>query len=156
MRPFCVRVVICLSMISLTSGNAAAQNSSLPKVPTVAASPQTVDTYLHAPLAFERRGTGANETWVARGQGYAIGLQRGKATVRTSSAGHAPEAFSIEFAGGRSPAALPGELLPGKVNYIHGNDPKDWRIGLATYDRATYRDLYPGIDLVCYGNQQEI
>jgi hypothetical protein len=43
--------------------------------------------------------------------------------------------------------------LPGKVNYFLGNDPRKWRTNVPTYAEVTYRDVYPGIDLVYYGNQ---
>jgi hypothetical protein len=37
--------------------------------------------------------------------------------------------------------------LPGRVNYLIGNDPASWRTGLHTYGEVVYRDLWPGIDL---------
>ena len=43
--------------------------------------------------------------------------------------------------------------LPGKVNYFLGNDPRKWRSNVPTYGQVTYRNVYPGIDLVYYGNQ---
>ncbi|MGA9056270.1 MAG: SBBP repeat-containing protein [Terriglobia bacterium] len=43
--------------------------------------------------------------------------------------------------------------LPGKVNYFLGNDPKKWLTNLPTYAQVRYRNVYPGIDLVYYGNQ---
>ena len=43
--------------------------------------------------------------------------------------------------------------LPGKVNYLLGNDPKKWRTNVPTYAEVRYRNVYPGIDLVYYGNQ---
>ena len=43
--------------------------------------------------------------------------------------------------------------LPGKVNYFLGNDPKNWRTNVPTYAEVRYRNVYPGIDLVYYGNQ---
>jgi hypothetical protein len=46
--------------------------------------------------------------------------------------------------------------LPDKVNYILGNDPRKWRLDLPTYERVTYRDVYPGIDIAYYGNQQQL
>ena len=152
MRAFCIRLLRPLTLIAMTVSFVSAQN--LAQSP---ASPEAIDKYLHLPLAFERHGAGPKETWVARGQGYAIGVQRGKASIQASSkAGQTPVAFSLEFAGAKTPAAVPGAPLPGKVNYIHGNDPKNWQLGLSTYDRVIYPGLYPGVDLVYYGNQQEI
>jgi len=45
------------------------------------------------------------------------------------------------------------EELPGKTNYFIGNDPKKWRTNVPTYAQVRYHDVYPGVDLVYYGNQ---
>src|SRR5205823_4939412 len=47
-------------------------------------------------------------------------------------------------------------VLPGKVNYFHGNDPKQWRTNIPTYTKVKYERVYPGIDLVYYGNQRQL
>jgi len=52
------------------------------------------------------------------------------------------------------PKVTGGEELPGKVNYFLGNDPKKWRTNVATYEKVEYESVYPGVDLVYYGNQQ--
>ena len=46
--------------------------------------------------------------------------------------------------------------LPGKVNYFIGNDPKKWHRNVPTYRKVYYKDVYPGIDVVYYGNQREL
>jgi hypothetical protein len=46
--------------------------------------------------------------------------------------------------------------LPGKNNYFIGKDPEKWRTGVSRYRRVRYADVYPGIDLVYYGNQQQL
>ncbi|MBI3248640.1 MAG: SBBP repeat-containing protein [Deltaproteobacteria bacterium] len=46
------------------------------------------------------------------------------------------------------------DALPGKVNYFLGNDPSQWRTNVTTYAKVKYRDVYPGIDVVYYGNQE--
>jgi hypothetical protein len=48
------------------------------------------------------------------------------------------------------------EELPGKANYFIGNDPAQWRTNVPTYTKVRYEDLYPGIDLVYYGNQRQL
>jgi hypothetical protein len=59
---------------------------------------------------------------------------------------------------GANPAAPAAGLNPlsGSVNYFLGNDPAQWHTHIATYGRVAYRDTYPGIDLVYYGNQQQL
>jgi len=46
--------------------------------------------------------------------------------------------------------------LPGTVNYFVGSDPVRWRTGIPTYARAQFKSVYPGIDLIYYGNQQQL
>ena len=112
--------------------------------------------YARLPLAFEKQGDGSRERFVARGQGYAVGLDSGKVSIGVAASGGTSRAVSLEFSGARRSRAVPGAELPGKINYYLGNDPRKWRIGLPTYDRVTYREVYPGIDVVYYGNQQQL
>ena len=46
--------------------------------------------------------------------------------------------------------------LPGKVNYFSGNDPAKWRRNIPTYRKVRYTNVYPGIDVVYYGNRREL
>src|SRR5262249_24723966 len=41
--------------------------------------------------------------------------------------------------------------LPGKTNYFIGNDPEKWRTNVSTYAKVRYKGVYPGIDMVYYG-----
>jgi hypothetical protein len=47
-------------------------------------------------------------------------------------------------------------LLPGRVNYLIGNDPTKWRTEVPTYRRVRLADVYRGVDLVYYGNQRRL
>jgi len=46
--------------------------------------------------------------------------------------------------------------LPGRVDYFLGNDPANWRTNIPSYARVKYADVYPGVDLVFYGNQRRL
>jgi YVTN family beta-propeller protein len=46
--------------------------------------------------------------------------------------------------------------LPGKVNYLIGNNPRDWHTGVPLYEEVRSREVYPGIDLVFHGDQQRM
>jgi hypothetical protein len=48
------------------------------------------------------------------------------------------------------------EELPGKSNYFIGNDPKKWRTNVPNYAKVKYAYVYPGVDLVYYGNQGKL
>jgi len=134
-----------LFSFALVAGNVWAQTS-----------PRGPEDFARLPLAFEKQDDGAGERFVARGQGYAIGLENGKATIGVAPKNEAGHSVSLEFAGGKPGKAVPGPELPGKINYIRGNDPRKWRIGLSTFEKVTYPDTYPGIDVVYYGNQQQL
>src|SRR5439155_20702038 len=58
---------------------------------------------------------------------------------------------------GAAPKPLVSGLdeLPGKANYLIGN-PAKWRTNVPTYAKVRYRAVYPGIDLVYYGNQRQL
>jgi photosystem II stability/assembly factor-like uncharacterized protein len=56
-----------------------------------------------------------------------------------------------------NPTAIAGaDELPGKVNYFHGNDSSKWLTNIPTYSKVAYRGVYPGIDIVYYGNGREL
>ena len=48
------------------------------------------------------------------------------------------------------------ESQPGTSNYFIGNDPARWRTNVPTYGKVRYSQIYPGIDLVYYGNQRQL
>src|SRR2546428_11554727 len=63
----------------------------------------------------------------------------------------------MTFLGANLDARVTGrEELPGKANYFIGNDPAKWRTNVPTYAKVHSVDLYPGIDLVFYGNQRQL
>lgn len=63
----------------------------------------------------------------------------------------------MQFIGSNpAPEMANGDLLPGKVNYLMGNDPRQWHSNLPTYAGVVYRDLYPGIDLKYEGTASNL
>src|SRR5882724_2874558 len=64
---------------------------------------------------------------------------------------------SVAYLGANPMARVAGlDELPGKINYFIGSDPAKWRVNVPTYAKVQYQDLYPGIDLVYYGNRQQL
>jgi len=59
---------------------------------------------------------------------------------------------------GAEPGAIVSGLneLPGKSNYFIGKDPKKWRTGVSNFSKVKYRGVYPGVDLIYYGNQGQL
>lgn len=98
-----------------------------------------------AGLAKERLPAGKLET-AARGAGQAnAARQHQRAVVR------------MQLVGGDAGAQVSGmDELPGKVNYFIGNDPQQWRADVSTYKRVQFASVYPGIDMIYYGNQRQL
>jgi hypothetical protein len=70
--------------------------------------------------------------------------------VGGASAG--PASIQLRFSGGSPQARVEGlQRLPGISNYFFGSDPKQWRTKVPHFARIAYRGVYPGVDLVFYG-----
>ncbi len=64
------------------------------------------------------------------------------------------EPLRLRFVGANPAAeAVALDRLPGHSNYFAGQDPAAWRTNVPHYARVQFRDVYPGIDLVCYGKR---
>jgi RHS repeat-associated protein len=57
-----------------------------------------------------------------------------------------------------NPQSRPTGLQPqaATTNYLRGADPAQWRTGVRHFARVQYANLYPGIDVVYYGNPRQL
>jgi hypothetical protein len=133
--------------------------------------PRVAEGYGSIPIHFEvNRGQAPTEaTFVARGSGYSLSLTPSGPTLRLtmgSLAPHPPFAtarpevasttLTIRFAGGNSHPEIAGlEPLPGRVNYFRGSDPSKWIVDVPTFAQVKYLSVYPGVDVLWYGDQRE-
>jgi hypothetical protein len=63
-------------------------------------------------------------------------------------------ALRMQFEGANpNPSVTGGEKLPGVFNYYVGNDPQKWHKAVPSFAQVKYSQIYPGVDLVFYGNQ---
>jgi hypothetical protein len=46
--------------------------------------------------------------------------------------------------------------LPGKSSYFLGNDSSKWRRNVPQFSQVSYRNVYPGVDLMFHDSQQEL
>lgn len=68
----------------------------------------------------------------------------------------APAVLRMKFVGANANPRVAGEARQqGTVNYFMGT-PEQWRTKIPVYSRVRYSSLYPGIDLVFYGNNREL
>jgi hypothetical protein len=65
------------------------------------------------------------------------------------------QSVRIDFVGADAHATLDGQdPVPGYANFFTGNDPATWRRHVSSFSRVQYKNLYPGIDLIYYGEKQ--
>ncbi|MFL6194676.1 MAG: SBBP repeat-containing protein [Thermoanaerobaculia bacterium] len=113
-----------------------------------------LENYIRQPLAFEanRGQTDPRVKFLARGQGYGLFLTPAEAVLALGG-----EALRLRWEGARSAPRISGEKeRPGRTNYLTGNDPARWRRGIPSFEKVRYQSLYPGIDLVFYGNPRQL
>jgi hypothetical protein len=133
-----------------------------------------------------RGQTDASVDFLARGAGYALFLKpteavlllrnadsgsgneeaAGRSLTTTSSpkteavrskVGPQPKVLRMRLVGADASAqALGLGELAGKTNYLLGDDPSQWRTDVPTYARVRYAEVYPGVDVVYYGNQRQL
>jgi hypothetical protein len=105
---------------------------------TGSAAPGAPDT--RGPVNGPRRGTSLSNT-----------MAKGK-TARDIGA-----VLRLKLVGASRKAHAEGrEKLPGTVNYLLGKDRSQWHAGISTYARVAYENVYPGVDLVYYGNRRQL
>jgi hypothetical protein len=139
------------------------------------------DQYGKLPLSFEANygQTDRKVNFISRGHGYSLFLTGQEAVIalktaatRSAEVKELPSREPAEkqkegAAGGTvvkmelakanaAPRVMGAEELPGKANYFIGNDPAKWRANVPTYAKVKYVGVYPGVDLVYYGNQGQL
>jgi hypothetical protein len=121
--------------------------------------------YGSLPLSFELNQGQAPDAvrFLSRGPGYGLFLMPGEAILALTRPSDAQEGqvkaavVSMRLAGATSkPAVIGLDLMPGKSNYFIGNDPARWQTNVAQYGKVKYQSVYPGIDLIYYGNQRQL
>ncbi|HTC55758.1 MAG TPA: SBBP repeat-containing protein [Candidatus Sulfotelmatobacter sp.] len=113
------------------------------------------------PLIFEPNQGQADlrAKFLARGAGYSLflgttGAVLGMQTAHTSLSDRSEQFVEMKLVGANPAAALTGaDPLPGKTNYIVGNNPQKWHSDVPQFAGVRYASVYPGIDLIFYGNQ---
>src|SRR5260370_889587 len=134
--------------------------------------------YGKLPLTFEENlgQTDPRVKFLARGDAYTVFLSDDETTtlhlIAPSSDHHGqlhratrssisaaptknPDALvQLSLVGANPHAPVEGkDLQPGRSNYFIGNDPSRWQHDVPHFARVKFRGVYPGVDLVYYGNQ---
>jgi hypothetical protein len=169
------------ALIASTPGSGPADNAPSQGHPA-AATPAFAASYGKLPLSFEaNQGQSDRQVkFLSRGSGYSLFLTD-SAAVLALSKGTAPskrgfdragiarqqpgpsaraaktDVVRMELAGASRGLRVTGaDQVPGTANYFIGKDPANWHPDVPTYAKVKYAGVYPGIDLVYYGNQRQL
>jgi uncharacterized repeat protein (TIGR01451 family) len=152
-----------------------ADNATLKPAPA-ATKPVPLGQILHLPIHFEKNEgqTEPQVQFLARGPGYTLFLGSADALLSlrsnpstgqevdagkrsTRHGGNSQAVLRMSLRGGNPQAKVEGlEQLPGTASYFLGNDPQRWHAGIPMYSKVRYEEVYPGIDLVYYGDQRQL
>jgi len=147
-------------LLTWVAGSFASLQASAAIAPAPSTKPETpsvlAPTYGKLPLSFEPNQGQAEPAvrFLAHGPGYTLLLTEREAVLGLipKAAAQAKNKISAEA----RPKVIGEDALPGKVNYLLGKDAAKHHTGIPTYRQVKYRGVYPGIDLVFYGNPQQL
>jgi hypothetical protein len=136
------------------------------------------ETYGKLPLRFEANHgqTDREVKFFSRGNNYGLYLTSREAVMvlrnesgekkvasaerpdeRRADVASSDAVLKMKFAGAnRRPKVTGLDELAGKSNYFIGKNPKLWRTNVSHFAKVKYEQVYPGIDVVYYGNQQQL
>lgn len=153
-------LVTCVVLAHTAASHAAARIQHGPK-----------SAYLSLPLTFEanRGQTDRSVRFLSRTGGSTLFLTSTEAvlslpssppathSVSTRPLPHAstppPSTLRMKLVGANPKPVIRGEEpMRGRVNYLRGRDPRRWERGVPLFGKVRYREVYPGTDLVYYGN----
>jgi len=115
-----------------------------------------IETYGKLPLSFEAGESAAR--FQARSGNYTVSVgerESSVAVINAKSGKHQMLSFAFDNAG----PAVRLEALepqPGVTNYYLGRDARQWRLGVKSYGKLRARSVYPGVDVVYYGDHRRL
>ncbi len=126
-------------------------------VSNVAAAPSAA-RFDKLPISFEpnRGQADPGAEFVARGAGYYMTLGHNGPHILLRNKGTSADVH-MGLVGANHSAKLSGSNpLAGHSSYFHGKDSSRWITNLPNYGQVTAHDVYPGIDMVYYGDQAQL
>ncbi|MGB2713136.1 MAG: SBBP repeat-containing protein, partial [Vicinamibacterales bacterium] len=173
---FRAAMAIALTLAATTSFPSRERVATVaPRVDVSSSTLRVSRSYGKIPLGFEanRGQTDTAVKFVSRGPGYTLFLTPTEAVLalRKSAEPVLSERLNSRGSKGRGPAtnvrmaligANPSPQIIGRdetsavSNYFVGSDQRSWRPRVPHYAKVEYLEVYPGVNLIYYGNQQQL
>lgn len=130
-----------------------------PKLPIPTVQLQVKEALNKLPLSFEanRGQTDKTVQYISRGTNYTVYLSSAEARFELPGPPNRHTAFSLQLAGACFNGPIEGlDPLPARSNYFIGNNPDEWQTDVPSFARVRQQNVYPGIDVIFYGNRQQL
>jgi uncharacterized repeat protein (TIGR01451 family) len=172
------RAILCVALVASTTIKPAAVSERVglqaAAPPDARAKMRIAEAFGNQPLGFEVNAgqTDAAVQFVSRGIGYTLFLTPTEAVMNLSgppdrraadrqaqsaSQGAPSSVLRMKLVGSNpAPRVSQRDRLPGSVNYVVGADRKKWHTQIPRFGKVEYEDVYPGVNLVYYGNQRQL
>ncbi|HWQ32935.1 MAG TPA: carbohydrate binding domain-containing protein [Blastocatellia bacterium] len=132
--------------------------------PASAAKARTAADFGRLPLSFEfnRGQADAHVKFLTHSRDWSLLLMPDAAVMnlhreKTKDQAAATASLRLRLPGANIQPRVAGATpLAGRVNYFIGSDERQWTRNVPTYARVKYEAVWPGIDLVWYGNEQQL
>lgn len=115
------------------------------------------EAYGKLPLGFEANFGQAEPEVKFISHGFDYNLLLTNKSISLVSNHKNSSSLSLEFVGASNKVNVSGknELLS-KTNYLIGQDSTKWKKEIPNYSQVSYQEIYPGIDLLFYGNKKHL
>ncbi|HLJ16316.1 MAG TPA: SBBP repeat-containing protein [Bryobacteraceae bacterium] len=127
-------------------------------LPTTAERPRALHALSAAPIRFEPNvgQMDARARFAARGLNYGFAFLGDETILSLAADNGSAQTIAMRFAGSNPEAAFEGcDPLSVTTNYFRG-DRSRWRFGVPNFRRLLRKNVYPGIDVVFYGNGSQL
>lgn len=86
-----------------------------------------------------------------------LGLVPSENSATAATDTYTPSVLRLELLGANpSPRIYGSEQQAGRSNYFKGRDRSKWHTNVPNFARVHYQQIYPGVNLVYYGNQRQL
>lgn len=151
---------------ALADGARAAIAQQLPSTPEALSQPDPAsrrtlsDAFARMPMCFEaNQGQApASAQFVSAFAGRRLLLSPTQATLKLRHAGSAGyQDLKLSLVNADSAARIQGlDLLETRAHYFIGNNRSNWHTNIPTFARVICEKIYPGVDMIYYGNQKQL
>jgi hypothetical protein len=111
------------------------------------------------PLLFEKNVGQANSriSYLSRGSEYNVYLTGTDASLVNKSMDATESTLRLRWLGADSASTAVGtKPIAAKINYFVGENSVNWHSNAPNFEQVQFRAVYPGIDLVYYGNEHRL